>query len=336
MNTMQKFESLIAIYFTGRIWTGERSLARDDLESVDGLPPAAITKLGTKDVFDKEKLQVFHRLKREAERELLATGFPFLGGIAIPITEAERATSVLNDVKNRFETERDQFVAQYDSNLESFIAAYPDFADKLRQAALGVGEVKARLSFDWVPIQVGAVKDNAAMAEVLQKTADGLAGTLYKEISKMAQEIQKQYLKDRTVVDGKFLRCFANVRRKMAALAFVDDGIQPLVDTIDQVIAEVPEGVKIGGLHLITLKSLLVVLSDEHQMQELAKTILSGVSAKEAFVAVSPNLNRRNDFVVPTDLFSNGAMTAIAPEKNESVRPLIGRNLAALGQLFAE
>ena len=63
-----------------RIWSGRKQLRAEDLHLGTKRPPEDLVSLGSKKVCNPEALRVFHRHKKQLERQLLAVGTRFLGG----------------------------------------------------------------------------------------------------------------------------------------------------------------------------------------------------------------------------------------------------------------
>lgn len=295
LGPMDCLDRMIVILFTGSIWTGERTLRKGDLNiNEDDLPPEAIARLGSKDVFNTEKLRVFHTLKKTAERRCLEVGIRFLGGYAVPYDEAIKLAPELNDIEAQFNVERDSLLRAYDKDLVDFIRKYPKWEAMIRNSALTKAEVQSRLSFEWVPTKIGAPDAadgsdlSAVLSKSLQSKAKGLAATLYSEIAKAASDIDERQLKDRQKVDQRFVSSIERIRTKLTSLSFLDVRVKPLIETINHVVNELPKAGAIEGLGLAALQGLLFILSDEERMQAHAERIQNGKSVKAAFSSSAP------------------------------------------------
>jgi hypothetical protein len=104
----------------------------------------------------------------------------------------------------------------------------------------------------------------------------GLTGALYDEIASESREFVRQSLAGRHEVTQKFLRPVRAIRDKLAGLAFLDPAIAPLVGSIDEVLASVPQKGKIDGASLAALCGVVMLLTDPARMREHGRLVLAG------------------------------------------------------------
>lgn len=121
------------------IWSGSKKLEASDFINVDAgdLPPANAVSYGIKHLIDKERLQPFKNLKAKAERLCLRYGTRFLNGCyAIPQECIATVGAEMDAICQQFEEERDNFLSDYDTAIEEWIASNPGFEAPLRRAII--------------------------------------------------------------------------------------------------------------------------------------------------------------------------------------------------------
>ncbi len=266
--------SMVSIEVTS--WSGARKLKPEDLDLGDEgqLPSDEVVSLGTKKLCDKALLQPFVRLREQANRLCATEGLRFLGGYAVPNSKVATLSTGLDPLKQQFEDQKQQFLANYEHHVEDWVQQHPEFAAAIRSAVPDVTDVGQRFGFDYTVIKVAVPE---ALPQRLEQQVECLGDTLRDDISQEARRLFRETFKGRTDVGQKALRPLRRLRDKLEGLAFVDDGIAPLVQWLDEGLAGLPKKGKLSGPDLTVVMDRVLVLGSPEQMQQCAEGLAQRV-----------------------------------------------------------
>ncbi|HEV2978776.1 MAG TPA: DUF3150 domain-containing protein [Casimicrobiaceae bacterium] len=264
---------VIVVSLDVRIWSGRKKLRPEDLTATGRLPPKELVSLGSKRLCHPDALQPFLQLKRRAEARCQAVGIRFARAFAIPKTAAKPVLSDLNTLAEQFQQARSAFLATYDAALLSWTAQYPDYERLIATELLPKAVVASRLVFGYEVFAINAVDADGELAALLEQGGAGnpcmgLVGALYQEVACESCAFVRDSLTGREQVTQKFLRPVRAIRNKLSGLAFLDPGIAPLVDSIDEALAAVPKAGRIDGQSLAALRGVVTLLTDPARMRE--------------------------------------------------------------------
>ncbi|CAI8817847.1 DUF3150 domain-containing protein [Methylocaldum szegediense] len=299
--TTQILDRLRVVKIDAHIWGGRKKLRKEDLILAAGseLPPEDLASLGSKKIVDPAELAVFHRLKKEAERTCLKAGTRFLGGFAVPEGSIDAIRSELDTIASEFKAARDAFLSRYDQTVEEWIDRHRRFETAIRRAVEPIEAVAAGISFEYVVFRVSHPESTDAGGkadETLNRKVGSLSETLFREIAQEANELVESSLLGREKVTRKALSPLKRIRDKLDGLAFLDHRVQPVVETIDGLLARTPKSGPIEGQFLSELVATALLLSDPE------KTKRHGEGLYEAEFAVTPHQNVESASVsVPED-----------------------------------
>ena len=245
MHVMQEItDQLTLVCLDVRIWSGRKKLRAEDLKLGTEMPPEELVSLGSKRVCNPEALRVFHRVKKAAERACLLVGTRFLGGFAVAAEHAEAVADKLDALKSEFDAETSTFLSGYNEALENWITSLPQWEAPIRRAIEPVNVVGGRMKFGYQLLLVGPAERPGTLEEEVQ----GLGDSIFAEVEQMARELDESFL-GKEKLHRRALGTFVKIREKLACLAFVDQRIQPVVDSIDDWFARLPlEGPIEGAL----------------------------------------------------------------------------------------
>jgi len=261
-----------------RIWSGRKKLRPEDLTASGRLPPADLVSLGSKRLCSPDALQPFFQIKRRAEARCQAIGVRFARAFAIPRAAAKPLLAQLNDLALQFRQARSAFLAAYDAERARWQGQHPGYERLIAAELLPQAVVAARLAFGYEVFAINAVDGDGELAALLEQggagnLAGGLVGTLYQEVASESCAFMRHSLTGRDEVTQKFLRPVRAIRQKLAGLAFLDAGIAPLVESIDEVLATVPPKGPIDGRSLAALRGVVTLLTDPARMREHGKLL---------------------------------------------------------------
>jgi|GEM_PF-410045 len=265
------------------LWGARKKLHSEDLQlsQGDALPPKDLASLGSKKIFNPKALAKFEALKKRAHVACSGIGIPFMGGYAVPETSAEDLAKKLDQIGVEFDDAKSSFIANYQGELDTWIAKHPGWEQWIRAATIPVEEVKDRIRYGWTPARVSAPDDNPGgiLNRKMTKEAGGLAGRLFEDVAKAATKVMTDSLLGKTKVNRRVLSPIRKIRGKLNGLSFLDKRVSPLITAIDDTLAQMPGNAPIEGLALTALHGLILTLSDTERMKQHGQAILDGDAA---------------------------------------------------------
>lgn len=269
-----------------RIWSGRKKLRPEDLTATGRLPPRELVSLGSKRLCSPDVLQPFLQVKRRAETRCQAVGVRFARAFAIPRGAAKPLLSSLNSLADQFQQARTAFLSTYDEELARWSAQYPGYERLIATELLPKAVVASRFAFGYEVFAINAIDADGELADVLAQGGAGnltlgLVGALYQEVASESCAFVRHSLTGREHVTRKFLRPVRAIRDKLSGLAFLDPDIAPLVGSIDDVLAALPQVGPIDGASLAALRGVITLLTDAARMREHGR-LLRERSARDA------------------------------------------------------
>ena len=271
-------DRVVLIKVDANIYGARKKLKKEDLVLADGskLPPEDLASLGSKRLLDPDKLTVFNRLKKEAERICLRVGTRFLGGFAVPVESAGSITAELDRIALDFAAAKTEFIAGYDAAVNDWVVRHPEFAGIIEQAVDSVEFVSTRLSFDFLVVSVG-LPDSLPPPDVarLDSKIGSLSEQMFYEISVEANQLIEQSLLGKEQVTRNALRPIRRMRDKLDGLGFLDHRVAPVVNTIDDLLTRIPNKGSIEGSILQEILATAMLLSDPDKTRRHGQGLLA-------------------------------------------------------------
>ena len=280
-------ERVVLVKVEANIYGARKKLKKEDLVLADGskLPPEDLASLGSKRLLDPDQLTVFNRLKKEAERICLRVGTRFLGGFAIPNESAASITSELERIAQDFAVAKTEFLAGYDAAVTDWVVRHPEFAGIIEQAVDSVEFVSTRLSFDYVLVSVGLPEalppDDVTR---LETKIGSLSEQMFYEISVDANQFIEQSLLGKDQVTRNALRPIRRMRDKLDGLGFLDYRVAPMVNTIDELLAKIPNKGAIAGGILQEILATALLLADPAKTRRHGEGLLAAQYLPKAVI----------------------------------------------------
>lgn len=271
-------DRVVLVKVDANIYGARKKLKKEDLVLADGskLPPEDLASLGSKRLLDPDKLTVFNRLKKEAERICLRVGTRFLGGFAVPVESAASIITELERIGLDFAAAKTEFIAGYDAAVTDWVVRHPEFAGIIEQAVDSVEFVSTRLSFDFLIVSVG-LPESLPPADVarLDSKIGSLSEQMFYEISVEANQLIEQSLLGKEQVTRNALRPIRRMRDKLDGLGFLDHRVAPVVSTIDDLLARIPTKGAIEGSVLQEIMATAMLLSDPDKTRRHGEGLLA-------------------------------------------------------------
>jgi hypothetical protein len=278
-------ERVVLVKVEANIYGARKKLKKEDLVLADGskLPPEDLASLGSKRLLDPEQLTVFNRLKKEAERICLRVGNRFLGGFAIPTEAATGITTELERIAQDFAVAKTGFLAGYDAAVTDWVVRHPEFASIIEQAVDSVEFVSTRLSFDYWIVTIGLPEALPPEDVVRLETKIGsMSEQMFYEISVAAHQFIEQSLLGKDQVTRNALRPIRRMRDKLDGLGFLDYRVEPVVNSIDELLARVPDKGAIAGGILQEILATALLLADPDKTRRHGEGLLAAQDLPKA------------------------------------------------------
>jgi hypothetical protein len=305
-------DRVVLVKVEANIYGARKKLKKEDLVLADGskLPPEDLASLGSKRLLDPDRLTVFNRLKKEAERICLRVGTRFLGGFAIPCESAAGITLELERIAQDFAHAKAEFLAGYDAAVTDWVVRHPEFAGIIEQAVDSVEFVSTRLSFDFLIVTVG-VPDTLPAEDIarLETKIGSLSEQMFYEISVEANHLIEQSLLGKDQVTRNALRPIRRMRDKLDGLGFLDYRVAPVVGTIDALLARIPDKGAITGSILQEILATAMLLADPDKTRRHGE----GLLAEQSHVMDDDGWEMEDDLAEPPDLLATADQSLPLP-----------------------
>ena len=190
MNThtdIKVLDSLLTLHLEVNIWTARKKLSPEDFAGAT-LPPEDLASLGSKRVCDPEALRVFGTLKARAVSLLDRNGVRFLGGWAIPESQADAIVTELEQILQDFNAAKEDFLSRYDESVRDWIAKHAGWEQIIADSTVSADYVRSRMGFIWRLYRIVPPDPADPVMEGLKDEVTSLGQTLFGEVSKAATE----------------------------------------------------------------------------------------------------------------------------------------------------
>ncbi len=254
------------------IWSGRKKLRPEDLRMGPDLPPEGLVSLGSKKVCDPDALRVFHRKRRQVERLLLAFGTRFLGGYIVPNSHAAQVLAEANGLTAEARAAAETFLAEYDRHIDAWCAAYPSWEQAIRNAVDPLEVVRGQFRFRVQALQIETSKVIAedTLAEDLREVGE----TIFSEVEQIARDLEQSFL-GKDALSRRALGTFRRIEDKLAALSFIDHRIDPVVHSLRDWLARLPDAGPIGGSLFLEGWALMRLVGDAQAMARHGEGLLA-------------------------------------------------------------
>ena len=314
-----KADKLMVVILDFRQWSGTTVLRESDIKvGTDGkLPPkAVIAQLGQKNILDPKLLDRFNTIKARAVRFLNDNGVGFLGGYAVPIERAGEVVSVLDGFVEEYEKTKEDFMKSYDTLVDDWIRQNPEFAEELRAAKKSRAEVDQKIYAAYTAVRVQPIEDHGQV-DRFNQDVDGLADRLLKSVAQTAGKLSLGTLdKNGRSSAIRPVPTLRKISSKLKGLSFLDEGVEPIIEMIDALLAKIPADGRIVGPLFWETQAVVSVLADVQRMKAIADGSLSLDLWRENFV---PEEARPTDEL---ELVAEEQIPMSVPEtETQTVRP---------------
>lgn len=285
LNTeIRVLKDVMVINLEVSLWTGRRKLRAEDMGGAD-LPPAELATLGSKRIFDPERLKIFGTLKSRAVSLLERTGVRFMGGWALPEHRAGDVVRELLTIRDEFVAAKDDFLRDYDQAVQDWVARHAEWGGIIRDATASADYVRNQLGFSWqlykVEPQLDHEDTDIAVHSGMLDAVHGMGGTLFSEIARSADETWRKVFAGKVEVTHRALSPLRTLHDKLVGLTLIEPRVAPVAELIATAIDRVPLKGGISGGNLAMLQGLVCLLRDTDALLGHAQGILDGRRADD-------------------------------------------------------
>ncbi|WAR43367.1 DUF3150 domain-containing protein [Methylomonas rapida] len=324
-HTQLILDQVVLIKVDATIYGARKKLNKEDLVLADGskLPPEDLASLGSKRLLDPDRLSVFNRLKKEAERICLRVGTRFLGGFIVPVAAAAQVTAELDRIARDFAQARAEFLDGYDAAVQDWMVKHPEFAGIIEKAIDSMALVATRLAFDYLVVSV-ALPEQIPTQEVerLESKLGSLSEQMFHEIAVDANLLVEQSLLGKEQVTRNALRPIKRIRDKLDGLSFLDHRVAPVVATIDDLLGKIPNRGSIEGSLLQEILATAMLLADPDKTRRHGEGLL-------AAQAPAPKLATDTDVDVEETVDPTEPESSELPASPTPVIPVIAESVSS-------
>ncbi len=267
----RNLDNVVLFHVAVSLWTGQKKL---DNRDIDNDLPKDLGSLGHKKTVDPKTLSPMATVKKAMEIILSNTGIRFMGNFyAVPVDRLKEVSSALDNKVAEGNLIRQDFLANYLTNVEDWILRHPAWADRIRPVVVPKHKVAASINFGYDVFTINAV---AGHSDSVENHSAKMGSQLLQEISEEINELYERSVLGKDSVNRRIRMPFERLRSKMFGFSFVDPIVLPLVKLIDETLKVFPDDGPITGNELSKLVSCMMVLSDEDKMREYGSRIISG------------------------------------------------------------
>ena len=267
------------------IWTASRRLYDEDLGSATAqLPSRGVATRGVIHIFPKEALKPFHRAKRELISEVEVRSIRFAGGYLVPRAEYADVRTAFAACESIFKAQLSVLENGYDAILKKFIQDNPKEAQLIEAKSHSWTTVKGRFACALIPAAVSYAGDPESDGD-MDKALDDLEHQLLREIASQALVLWDG-MKERDAGTTRLRPPIERIRKKLDAMKFVGQSVQPLIDVIDQVLKAIPIKGTLSGPQFAMVFGLAGMLQSPESALATAANVRMGGDAGKTAIAL--------------------------------------------------
>ena len=290
LSDIKVLDNILALNLNVNLWSARKKMVLEDFGGAE-LPPEDLASLGSKRIADPNSLKIFSRLKARAFSFLDRHGIRFMSGWAIPEDKAGDIIKELICIRDDFLKEKELFLADYDQSIENWINRHTKWGNIIRESTVGSDYVRSRIGFSWQLYRVSPLMDHAAPEAVaesgLNEEVENLAGTLFDEIARSADETWNRVYAGKTEVTHKALSPLRTLQQKLSGLTFINPHVSPVVDIIQMAFNRIPKKGNITGADLVMLQGLVCLLRDPDALITHAEKLIEGYGPASVLDAIT-------------------------------------------------
>ena len=232
MNTLnvvdntQRMEEILnnvsIVHVLVNVWSARAKIGKEELPSTvtSLLPPEGLATLGTKRLFNPDKIRPFNSIRSKVSAYLDLYGVRVLGGWAIPNSTIDVVMSELADINNMFDDLLADFEDSYEDGVREWAETFPEYKTLLYNSVPSISQVRDKFKFSVSKFRVSPQFDDNSGDFVSDIT--NLDKTLLERIAVELQEAYKQALSKTKVFSERSFNCIDKIVDKLDSFAFTN------------------------------------------------------------------------------------------------------------------
>ncbi|WP_435277366.1 DUF3150 domain-containing protein (plasmid) [Psychrobium sp. nBUS_13] len=217
--------------------------------------------------FPRSHLKLTTKYSNSISRILNAAGVKLGEMTVVPLSKLDKVQDELNALKDKWQSEVDEVITDYDVIIAQHCLDNPDVAHLIRAHAIPASEFKTRFKMRLLtPLALTPLneEDDSALADEL---GDNLWAEIAKEASKIYSASWFNNSKPVTRVSQKIRRPINRVVDKILDLSFLDESLVTVATSITDVMRQLPASGYIEGREFDNLTKWMFVMSDESKLR---------------------------------------------------------------------
>lgn len=274
-----------------RLWSGQVTVKREELSSVEGLPPSNLVSDGSKRIINPKALSPLESQRRHVNRELARTGLVSPMGYLIAPSDEQKIHDLMADRRKKFNDLRDELLSNFDKLCLEWEAANPAHVEMLRFNRPDASTVAAACSFNYCVYQMAPVKGSLG-ADTFSAMASATAGTLAEDIASNARAILKDSLSDQrnTAITQKAVNVVRDLVKKLRSFEMFDSRITVTADALDRAMQGIRKVGPLDASEVLLLKMMLRDMTDASTLFDYGSGRFANIPDDNEIQVVAPQL----------------------------------------------
>lgn len=258
--------------------------------------------------FPRSKLKLTTKYSNRITRVFNTFGVKYGDFTVVPTARLNELQTELESIEKDWGEEVSDIIAQYDSSLNTHVDENQEIGSLIRKYALTQGEFQSKFKLRFTkPLAMKALFEDDE-----DEIAGDVAETLWQEIAKEASSVYKQnwFKANQPVsqVSQKVRSPFKRILSKLIDLSFLDEGIERVVETIQDVLNQLPKNGYIRDHKFTQLTNWLLVMCHEDTLRlhaqgepqfEVQPELEPEIKPEEETVIADSTLDNTIDSTVP-------------------------------------
>lgn len=285
--SMELLEHTVVVHLDINIWSGRAKLRREDIPNADNLPPEALASLGSKKLIDPALLKTFNTIRARASVMLDRAGVRFIGSWLVHDSKLAEVEQNLLDCRNEFERAAYEFVSTYETNTESWLNQFPEWASVVRPVMPDVAAMRGKFGFRWQTFKV--MPSLTSSGDGLQESIAGLPETALAEVVEMVKDIYTETFEGRETVTKKAVRPVRTLIAKLDAISYISPVLYSTKQAVEKAVAWLEPSVtdkrvvrqfKHFLCSLMTVEGIKLTMGQAPSSEEAMQTFVQSVGAQ--------------------------------------------------------
>lgn len=268
MNSTPAYARLVVIVPKFSHWHGTRVMKSSDYLVFDAskLPPSQTVKdLGRQYQIDPKNLREFVTLRKHAFNTLAAAGIRFMGGYAIPQSQAASVMETLDSLKRRYEKATERFIAHYDRYIDEWADSNPEIAGSIRSGKLSQSDVAQRFASGYSAVKLAPL---SGREDELERSVRELKNDVIAEAVNAAKKAHKDFVEGNNDSSRYLKTRLVRAVDKLGSLSFLHEDVERLYASASDAVRQIPDGALEGDAFNCAARAAEMIVSEGTRVAE--------------------------------------------------------------------